>query len=271
MTRTFRFGAVAAPARAAEDWISLACRIEAMGYATLLTPDNLDSLAPVPALTTVSAATQSLRLGTFVLAPVRPPEYVAWEAATADVLTDGRFELGLGTGRPVAAESDAQRLGVPFGSLASRRQHLAATISAVRERAADLPILVAGSGPSLLSLAAREADVVAFGIPPIAGEAVLEEKVEIVRREAGGRFDRLELSVNVSIVGDEVPAWFEQVMGVTGDQLVAAEAVALLRGSVDEMCDLLLRRRDRLGISYVTVNSAYAEAFAPVVERLAGR
>lgn len=270
MTRTFRFGAVASPARRADDWISQACRLEAMGYATLLVPDNLDSLAAIPALTTASAATQSLRLGTFVLAPLRPPEQVAWDAATADVLTDGRFELGLGTGRPVGAAADAGRLGVPFGSFAERRQQVMATISAVRARAADVPILLAGAGSSLLSLAAREADVVAFGIPPVAGDAELAEKVTIVRREAGARFDRLELSVNISIVGDEVPAWFEQVMGVSAAELVAAEAVAMIRGSVDEMCEVLLRRRDELGISYVTVNSAYAEAFAPVVEQLAG-
>ncbi len=45
----------------------------------------------------------------------------------------------------------------------------------------------------------------------------------------------------------------------------------MLRGSVTEMADELQRRRDALGVSYVSVNSAFVEAFAPVVERLAGR
>ena len=45
----------------------------------------------------------------------------------------------------------------------------------------------------------------------------------------------------------------------------------MLRGGVDEMVEELQRRREELGISYVSVNGAFAEPLAPVVERLAGR
>ncbi|MGW2151146.1 hypothetical protein ACWCOT_43045 [Nonomuraea bangladeshensis] len=44
----------------------------------------------------------------------------------------------------------------------------------------------------------------------------------------------------------------------------------MLRGTPARMADVLRRRRDRLGVSYVTVNAACLEAFAPVVELLAG-
>jgi hypothetical protein len=46
--------------------------------------------------------------------------------------------------------------------------------------------------------------------------------------------------------------------------------VAALRGSTDERCATLRRRRDELGISYVTTSVAFAGDLAPVVERLAG-
>ncbi len=44
-----------------------------------------------------------------------------------------------------------------------------------------------------------------------------------------------------------------------------------LVGTVDRVVEDLLKRRDDLGISYVTVFDEHLEAFAPVVERLSGR
>src|SRR3954454_3282099 len=100
--RPFRFGVVAAQARSGEEWVAKARRVEALGYATLVIPDNLQhSLTTLPALAPVAAATRTLRVGTYVLAnDYRNPVMLAKYAATLDLLSDGRFELGLGAGRP---------------------------------------------------------------------------------------------------------------------------------------------------------------------------
>ena len=102
--RKFRFGVVAAQARSGEEWAEKARRIESMGYATVLMPDGLKyTLAPIPALTSAAMATRKLRVGTYVIAnDFRNPVLLAKEVATVDLLSGGRFELGLGVGRPAA-------------------------------------------------------------------------------------------------------------------------------------------------------------------------
>jgi hypothetical protein len=58
------------------------------------------------------------------------------------------------------------------------------------------------------------------------------------------------------------------MFGLEPDQF--GEHPHALVGSVDAICEQLAERRERYGISYVTVGSAAMQAFAPVVERLAG-
>src|SRR5437773_2881695 len=100
--RPFRFGVVAAVARSAVEWLARVRRVEALGYATLVIPDNMrHTLAPIPALAVAAAATTTLRLGTYVLAnDLRHPVQLAKEVATLDRLSSGRLELGIGAGRP---------------------------------------------------------------------------------------------------------------------------------------------------------------------------
>lgn len=133
------------------------------------------------------------------------------------------------------------------------------------------PILVAGSGRRLLSLAAREADIVALGVPPTEAEEAAAEKVGWLREAAGPRFDQLELNLNLMAVGDHVPRYISAQMGLTAASLATSGSVAAVMGTTDEMCATLLRRRERLGISYLMVGDELMEAFAPVVERLTGR
>jgi probable F420-dependent oxidoreductase len=273
--RRFRFGLVAALARSGEEWAALARRAEDLGYETLLIPDTANTLAPFPAAAAAAAATSSLRVGTYVLAaPLRPPAVVAWETGTLGVLTSGRFELGLGAGRP-DAEADAARLGVPYGSPGERVAQVEAVIRAVRERAGaqqqpPVRVLVAAAGPRLLGVAARLADTVAFGLGPQAGEDSLNAVVATVREAAGDRWDELELSCNLLAVGEEVPPWLRRFMDVDVAALAAAGSIAVLTGTAQEMADRVARRREVAGVSYVTVNSGFAEQLAPVVERLAG-
>lgn len=294
--RPFRFGVVAAQVRAGDEWAAKARRAEALGYSTFLIPDTLGpTLAPLPALAVAAAATRTLRVGTYVLAnDYRNPVLLARECATLDFLSGGRFELGLGAGRP-GAESDYRKLGLPLDGGGVRVERLAEALRIVKalfvgERVsvsgphytaanADVfprpiqqphpPILVAGAGKRMLALAAREADIIALALGPDTTEAAAAETVSRLEAAAGERFEQLELNCNLLAVGEQPPQWLPP--GVDLARLRQARSLAVVMGTVDEMCDQLLARRERLGISYVTLGEGGMEAFAPVVERLAGR
>src|SRR4051812_16510145 len=132
--RPFRFGVVAASAGSANEWLAKARRIESLGYSTLLIPDTLGpTLSPFPALTAAAVATQSLRVGTFVLAnDYRNPVLVARESAALDFLSNGRFELGIGAGRP-NADADYQKLGIQFESGGARVTRLRESLSIIKK------------------------------------------------------------------------------------------------------------------------------------------
>ncbi|MDQ6833754.1 MAG: LLM class flavin-dependent oxidoreductase, partial [Chloroflexota bacterium] len=134
-----------------------------------------------------------------------------------------------------------------------------------------LPILIAGSGPRLLALAAREADIVALGVGPDATEAVVAEKIALLREAAGERFAKLEININLMMVGDQIPRWIAAQFGAKAETLAHSGAVPVLTGTTDAMCDTLERRRETLGTSYIVVSDELMEALAPVVGRLAGR
>jgi probable F420-dependent oxidoreductase len=296
--RLFRFGVVAAQAGSGEEWAEKARRIESMGYATMLTPDGLKyTLAPLPALTAAAMVTRTLRVGTYVIASdFRNPVLLAKEAATLDVLSGGRFELGLGVGRPAAAE-DNRMLGIPFDSGAVRVERLAESLALLKallsgEMAtatgphyavanAEIsprpvqqphpPILVAGSKRRLLELAAREADIIALGIAPTEPEPGVAERIQWIREAAGSRFEQLELNLNLMAVGQQVPRWISSQMGLSAESLTRSGAISALTGTTDEMVETLQRRRERLGISYIVVGDELMDGLAPVVERLAGR
>jgi probable F420-dependent oxidoreductase len=296
--RPFRFGVVAAQAPTADQWIGSARRAEQLGFASFLIPDTLgQTFAPIPALTAVAVSTQTLRVGTYVLAnDLRNPVLVAREAATLDLLSGGRFELGIGAGRP-GIEADYRKLGLTLESGGVRVERLAEALTILDvlfsgERldvegkhyavaGADLfpppaqrprlPILVAAAGRRLLALAAQKADIVALGVAPNQPEAVFQEKVDTLREAAGRRFDQLELNVNLAAVGDQIHPWMAKQFGVTLEQLQEIGSPSVLLGTTDEMCQQLERRRARLGISYITCSAEMMDAMAPVVARLAGQ
>src|SRR5579872_3734948 len=113
MTRPLRFGVVASLGTDLPAWRERVRRIADSGYSTLLMPDfpRLQP-APGPALA-VAATLADLRVGTWVYAsPLRPPWMTAWEAHSLSVLTDGRFEMGIGTGRP-GIEDELREKGLP--------------------------------------------------------------------------------------------------------------------------------------------------------------
>ncbi|HYH30113.1 MAG TPA: LLM class flavin-dependent oxidoreductase, partial [Pseudonocardia sp.] len=132
------------------------------------------------------------------------------------------------------------------------------------------PVLVAAGGPKALAFAARSADIVTLAAPALTGRDHLVRMAAQLRAAAGDRADEIELAINLFVVGEEIPAWTRGFIGADHADLVAHDSQTLLRGSTVEMADELQRRRDAYGVSYVSVNAAFLEQLAPVVERLAG-
>jgi probable F420-dependent oxidoreductase len=295
--RPFRFGVVAASAGSGHEWLTKARRIESLGFSALLIPDTLGpTLSPFPALTAAAIATQTLRVGTFVLAnDYRNPVQVARESAALDFLSNGRFELGLGAGRP-NAESDYKKLGIAFESGGTRVTRLSELIGIIKKLMsgekvttsspnyamvdADVfppsiqqphpPILVAASGNRLLGLAAREADILTLGVPPTETAETFMTRIDLIRREAGDRFDQIELNVNLIAAGQQMPQYIRR-FGLDLEKLKSSGSPVALVGSVDEMCEQLIARREQYGISYVAVADELMEYFAPVVARMSGK
>jgi probable F420-dependent oxidoreductase len=294
-TRPFRFGVVAAQAPTGAAWSDLARRVESAGSDTLVMPDNVSfGHAVFPALAAAAAVTARLHVGTYVLAnDFRHPVQVAKESATLAVLSGGRFELGLGAGRPDSARENAM-LGLGFDRPGVRVDRLVESIGIIKRLLAgdtvtvdgphhraveasvlpygtapqQVPILIAGGGPRMLRIAGEHADIAALGVPFDAGESAVRAAVDHVRsadRPDGGT---AELNMNLMAVGDAVPRYLAGRLDPAA--LAAQGAVGVVSGSAEEMADQLRERRERLGISYVLVGDELMEAFAPVVGLLAG-
>src|SRR5712675_1476907 len=130
--KPFRFGIGIGQINSRADLAEKARKIEALGYDTLTLPDHLtDCLAPVPAMVSAASATTRLRVGTNVLNnDLRHPILVAREAAAVDLLTDGRFQLGLGAG---SIRSEYDQAGLTFDTGAKRVERLAEAVTIIKE------------------------------------------------------------------------------------------------------------------------------------------
>jgi probable F420-dependent oxidoreductase len=270
--RAFRFGVVGSPRTGAE-WTTTVRRAAELGYTTVLMPDGLQLPSPFPSLA-IAAAVADIRVGTFVAAaPLRTPRAAAWEAHTLTVLTDGRFEFGIGTGRPDAEQQTAD-IGLPWGSAKERRDQVRRTLDVLQELDGDrrTPIMLAAGGPRALALAAARADIVSLAKDAMTPRAEVAQLVKDLAELAGSRADEIELATNLFAAGTrELPPWTKRAAGVDPEVLEASDSLMLLRGTPQEMADELQRRRDEFGTSYITVNSMYLEDLAPVVELLHGR
>ena len=161
------FGLVLGPGRSGRDWANQARTTEGQGFTSLLMPDTLWTPSPFPTLAAAAAVTSTLRLRTWVIAaPLRSPAVVVRESSALQLLSDGRFELGIGTGRP-DAEREAELLGVPWGTAGDRIAQVEQDHPAVREQVSPVPqIVVTAAGPRMIAAAGRSADRVAPGPAP---------------------------------------------------------------------------------------------------------
>jgi len=320
MSHPFRFAVQSASASSAGAWRDLARRAEGSGYSTLYVADHYvdtasnggQMLAAVPAIATAAAVTDTLRVGARVLCiDYHHPAVLAKQAATLDLLSDGRFDLGLGAGW---VTSEYEAMGLTMDDAPTRIARLADTVDFVRrffggealERGGDdsiaaagfrgeptpvqsggPPIMIGGGARKVLTLAGRVADIVSFNFDNRAGvvgpasvqsaaASVMEQRIGWVRDGAGDRFDHIELEVGAyftvvtpdTAAGAATAEKMGGMFGMTADDM-AAHPNALI-GTVDEICDRLVERRERFGISFVTVSDRNLDAFAPVVARLAG-
>ena len=300
---------MASRARSSSEWTDTAKKAEDLGYSTLVMPDHFgDQLAPIAALSTAAAVTDTLRVGTLVFAnDFRHPAVLAKETATLDLLSDGRLEVGVGagwmsddyTGTGIVEDRPGIRIDRMIEAIAVLRglwgegefsfdgDHYTITGMDGRPKpvqAGGPPIVVGGGGKRVLSTAARLADVV--GVNPNVGEGKVgpeaiasmsadatDEKLGWVRAAAGDRFEEIEISILkfVTIVTDDRDAVAEKVgtgMGMDAATLLASPHT--LVGSAEQVADELVAQRERWQGSYVTVQADALESFAPVVAALAG-
>ena len=232
--RPFRFGVLASGAASRQEWVALARRAEVLGYATVSVDDHFfRELAPIAAMATAAASTTTIRVGCAVFAnDLRNPLVLAKEMASLDVLSDGRLELGLGTGY---AREDYEWTGIPLDPPGVRVARLAEAVRLVKAffgpgpvefagryytvrglrplpspvQRPHPPILIGGGGRRMLELAVREADIVGINVrttPAGAFDwasvtpAATDQKVAWVRAAAGARWDDLELHTLVPCV-----------------------------------------------------------------------
>ena len=273
MVKDFRFGLGLHDARSRAKVQDAARRAEELGFDVLHVPDHLGAPAPFPALMSAAAATSSLRLGTFVLnAGFYKPALLARDVGALRDLTEGRFELGLGTGY-VREEFEAAEL--PYPSARLRIDHMEHVIAYMREHLPDVPILVAGNGDRVLTIAARQADIIGFtggAHAPSESEDPLAERIAFVRNAAGDRFDALELNIAITAMPVDssgmpdltIPRRF--LPHLTDDELLRHPGV--LSGSTRDMADRIRTYRDAYGVSYIIVQAPHAEVFAKVIAEL---
>jgi len=306
--RPFRFGVNVRSAGSPAEWADKARTVERLGYSVLLVPDHLaDLLAPFPALAAAAAATTRLRVGTAVLNnDFRHPVLTAREAATLDVLSGGRLELGLGAGH---MRSEYEQAGLPFEPAATRIERLGEAVVIVKRllegesvtfggrhyrvtghtihprpvQRPRPPVFIGGNAPRLLEVAAREADIVGLtGIAFRRGGAepdvadfrapIVDERVQLVRELAGARVELNALVQRVIVTDDRQKAAHELTArwpSLSADDVLATPY--LLIGTVEQMVEDLRARRERWGISYYMTHETFMDALAPVVARLAGR
>lgn len=269
----FRFGVGVTRASSRTKLEDSARRAEALGFDVLHVPDHLGGPAPFPVMTAIAMATSTLRVGTFVInSAFYRPALLARDVGALHDLSDGRFELGLGTGY-VKEEFDAA--GIPYPSAGERVNHLKATTEYMAEHLPDVPIMIAGNGDRVLRIAARSADIIGLtggDRAATAGEDPLADRISFVRDAAGDRFHELELNIAITAMPVDDSGHPDLTIprislpGLSDGELLRHPGV--LSGTTDEIAERIRGYRDVYGISYVIVQMRHAEAFGKVIELL---
>ncbi|MFI5717647.1 TIGR03621 family F420-dependent LLM class oxidoreductase [Nocardia sp. NPDC051750] len=320
MTKPFRFAVQATRAASAGQWVDLARKVEDLGYSTLFLADHYlgkgsaskqarwppQHFAPLTAMATAAAVTTTLRVGCRVFCvDYHVPAVLVKEAATLDLLSDGRLEFGLGAGW---SAPEYRAMGVRFAEAASRVDKLEEVIALYKAHAAGdpleidgefvtaqgyagspepvqkphPPLMIGGSRQRVLGLAGREADIASISTVPFdpvddRGRTPHQEAVRRtahVRAAAGERFGELDIESSpffTAVTADRAGAVdrIAAIVGAPAETLIDHPNVLI--GTAAEISDRLVERRDTLGVNYLSIQQSEIESFAPVVARLAGQ
>jgi probable F420-dependent oxidoreductase len=312
--KPFRFGVISYNVKTRDEWKAKALRAEELGYSTLLVPDHLgEQLSPFLAMLSAAEATSSLRVGSYVVDnDFRHPAMLAKEAATKeaatlDILSQGRFELGIGAGWQ---HEEYEQIGISFEVGRIRVDRLEESIHILKGLFAEKPytfagqyyrinnlngypkpyqkphppILLGGGSKRILSIAAREANIVSLAAKVLPdgskldtqdiSSAATKQKLSWIRQAAGDRFDALELNAIIffSTVTEQRQQIIQQIaQGSQVSEELISDSPHCLIGTVDHICENIQRRREEFGISYISIFESSMEAFAPVVARLTGK
>jgi probable F420-dependent oxidoreductase len=306
-----RFGIVSESARAGRSWLDFARQVEDAGIDVLLIRDHFSAgafgqqLAPFTALGAAAAVTSRLRLGTLVVSnDFRHPAVLAHEAASLHLVSDGRFELGIGAGW-YQPEYDAA--GLAFDPAGQRISRLEESLGIIRSLLAGTPVeldgsyyrisglnldvlpaprssprvLVGAGGPRMLRLAARHADIVGILPAPIRDStdsddprdrmpAAWDARLGVLRSAAGGRFPDLELNAFATfIITDKRRAATSELIMQRGWSGIDVETVwempTIFIGSVAQIRTDLRARQDRFDLSYLVVGEDGHPALTEIV------
>ena len=300
----------ASRATTAKEWADLARRAEAHGYDVLTMPDHFtDQLAPVPALMAAADATTNLRVGALVFDnDYKHPVVLAKELATIDLLSEGRLEIGLGAGWMI---SDYEESGIPYDSPKVRIDRFVEGLRIIKGTMGDgpfsfsgdhytvtnyngqpkplqkpcPPVLIGGGGKRVLSIAAREADIVGINGTLHAGvigtdavatmtASAVDEKVAIVAEAGAHRLADIEMNIRTFFVKvtDDRAGMINAVAGMfkIPAELIEDSPFGLI-GSVDSIIETIHAARERWGFSYFIVGGENIEEIAPVVAALKGK
>ncbi len=286
----------------ADHYLGPGSRIEGTGH-------RVQAMALIPALTAAAMATNTLRIGSrMACTSYHLPTILTKEMATIDVLSEGRLEIGLGAGwlvneyegMGIPFESAGRRIQLmretaefmlmAYGSDAEVDYHgefidSSGYVAVPRPvQAPHPPLMIGGGAPKVLGIAGALADIASVNFNNSSGvvgagsissstEDETRKKVQWIKDGAGDRFDQIELETAtyfISIDGrSEITA--DAVSKRTGLEMADLKRFPHAAvGSVDEICDELIRRREEYGFSYITVGDAHLDAYLPIVERLAG-
>ncbi|WP_099023554.1 TIGR03621 family F420-dependent LLM class oxidoreductase [Mycolicibacterium palauense] len=242
------------------------------GFGVLNVPDHLGAPAPFPVLAAAAQASETMRVGTYVLnVGFYKPALLARDIADLHTVSGGRFDAGLGAGY-VREEFEAAEL--PFPSAGERVGHLERVTAYLKRHTPDVPIMIAGNGDRVLRLAARHADIIGLTGADVGKDTAdpLAERIGYVRAAAGERFAEvvLDMAITAAPARDEtVPDLTltrQYAPGASDEQLLARPSV--LSGTPAEAADKVRMLRETYGITSFSVQKNHADYFAAVIGEL---
>ena len=272
MRRDFRFAIGAWGAKSRQRFQETARRFEGFGFDVYNVADHLGGPAPFPMLAAAAQVTSRIRLGTYVMnAAFYSPALLARDAADVDLLSDGRLDLGLGAGY---VREEFEQAEIPFPTAGQRVRHLEHVAQYLKAHHPSIPVLIAGNGDRVLTVAARHADIIGLTGSDVGNDVddPLAERIALVRAAAGDRFDALRLDLAITACPTDDSGKPELTMirryapTLSDEELLALPAA--LAGTPRDIADKICQLRDTYGVTSFSLQHHHAEFFSKVIAEL---